>query len=124
MTNRQQAHLAAIAAEPDVDDWSELEILHAAQRRAKDAALSDTERVERDLALCARLVLLEDPALDPVVVPIFERLECDLAMLRARDRALTSVPGKSDYRTPASRQDPVASQDRTRRGGRRSGAWR
>jgi hypothetical protein len=88
MTNRQQKHLAAIAAEPDVDDWSELEAMHAAQRRAKDAAMSDTQRVGCDLALCARLVLLENPALDPVIVPLFERLECDLRMLRARDRVL------------------------------------
>jgi hypothetical protein len=84
-----QALVDRIAA--DVDDGYdciELEELHAAQRRAKDAAMSDTQRVGRDLALCSRLLLLADPALDPVIVPIFERLECDLRMLRARDRII------------------------------------
>ena len=75
----------AIAAEDDSDDWSELQRHHELQRITK---LNDIERVERDLALCASLVLLEDPTLDPVVVPIFERLECDLKMLRTRDRML------------------------------------
>jgi hypothetical protein len=83
-----QTLVDAIAAEVDDGyDCVELEAMHAAQRHA-NAAMSDTARVGRDLALCSRLLLLADPALDPVIVPIFERLECDLAMLRARDRAL------------------------------------
>jgi hypothetical protein len=47
--------------------------------------MSDVERVECALAICAHLLERDDGA---VVVPLFERLECDLAMLRARDRAL------------------------------------
>src|SRR5207249_2041312 len=62
-----RALVDAIAAEDDSDDWSELQRHHELQRLKK---MSDVQRVERDLALCARLVLLEDPALDPVVVPI------------------------------------------------------
>jgi hypothetical protein len=72
-------HAALVAAgEDDRDDWSGLVALHAAQREAKHRAQglpwfvatgeSGTERAERDVAHFARLVLLEDPALDPVVV--------------------------------------------------------
>jgi hypothetical protein len=37
------------------------------------------ERIERSLALCARLVVLDGP----VVIPLFERLERELAAARA-----------------------------------------
>jgi hypothetical protein len=88
------AALKDVGENNDLDDWSELEVLYAAQREAKRLAwftakgLSDTEQAERDVALFAQLVLLENPALDPIVCPIFEQLACDLRMLRARDRAL------------------------------------
>jgi hypothetical protein len=85
------AALADVGEQSDIDDWTELRELHDAQRRAKDATMSDTARVARDLAACARMVLLDDPALDPVIVPLFERLECDLRMLRARDRVLAGL---------------------------------
>jgi hypothetical protein len=77
-----------IKADVDIDD------LHAQQRKEKHLAWlvatggTDTEQAERAVALFAMLVLLENPVLDPVVVPVFRQLECDLAMLRARDRLL------------------------------------
>jgi hypothetical protein len=74
----------------DLDDWSELRAMHEAQDAEEErrAAMSDTELAHRRLAFCSRLLLLADPKLDHMIVPLFERLECDLAMLRARDRAL------------------------------------
>jgi hypothetical protein len=48
----------------------------------------DTERAERRLAFVARLLLLADPKLDCLLVPIYERRECSLRMLRTRDRLL------------------------------------
>ena len=67
--------LDAIAAEvDDGSDCIELEAMHAAQRIKK---MSDVERVECALAVCVSLDL---------GAPLFAALECDLAMLRARDR--------------------------------------
>src|SRR6266849_5896056 len=85
---RYSALVDAIAAEDDSDDWSELQCHHELQRFKK---MSDVERVEHKLAICAYLLNLDDPLVDPVVVPLFEQLECDLAMLRARDRALRKL---------------------------------
>ena len=39
------------------------------------------ERLERALALCAHLVVLDGP----VVIPLFERLERDLAAMRSNE---------------------------------------
>jgi hypothetical protein len=48
------------------------------------------ERLERALALCARLVVLDGP----VVIPLFESLERDLAAARARRRAREAAARK------------------------------
>jgi hypothetical protein len=88
------AYLRDAGENNDLDDWTELRAFHAAQkeerrRRAKDAAIaamSDTERAERCLGLCSGLILLADPSLGHLIVPVFERLHCEFKMLRARDR--------------------------------------
>jgi hypothetical protein len=49
-------------------------------RAAKEHEPLTIERVERALALAARLVVLDGP----VVIPYFERLERDLAEMRAQ----------------------------------------
>jgi hypothetical protein len=63
----------------------------AAQRQQRSLSMTDVERIERALGLCAYRLDREDPAIDAVVVPVFEGLECDLAMLRGRDRALRDL---------------------------------
>jgi hypothetical protein len=91
----REYHAALLDAgeDHDLDDWTELQAMHLAQRceRASTGKPRDTQRAERDLALCARLLLAANPVLDPVIVPVFEQLACDLAMLRARDRALAGL---------------------------------
>jgi hypothetical protein len=47
------------------------------------------ERLERALALCAYLIVLDGP----VVIPLFERLERDLAAMRSNEA--TVVRGKA-----------------------------
>lgn len=88
MSNRHKTLVDTIAAQPNTDDWSELERHHELQRWAK---LSDVERVERALGVCTYLFDREDPALDLLLVPMVERLMCGLAMLRARDRELARI---------------------------------
>jgi hypothetical protein len=90
-----QALVDAIAAESDVDDWTELSRWHDEQRKAKmrrprppmgrrakaiEHEPVTIERLERALAFCARLVVLDGPTL----VPLFESLERDLAEMRAQ----------------------------------------
>jgi len=93
-----RALVDAIAAEDDSDDWSELQRHHELQRKARQSTSTNVdvektigrdgkarksepvtiERVERGLALCAYLIELDGP----VTVPMFERLERELAAMR------------------------------------------
>jgi hypothetical protein len=52
-------------------------------RAAREHEPVTIERLERALAFCARLVVLDGP----VVIPYFERLERDLAEMRAQQDA-------------------------------------
>jgi hypothetical protein len=53
-------------------------------RAAREHEPLTIERLERALAFCARLVVLEGP----VLVPLFESLERDLAVMRAEQDAV------------------------------------
>jgi hypothetical protein len=86
----------------DLDDWTELEAMHLAQRRAranrgstgKPRVVRSTkvtthepltiERLERALVFCARLVEVDGP----ILIPLFESLERDLAAMRAEQDAM------------------------------------
>jgi len=63
------------AGEDERDDWSDLAAAHKAQREAKKARPArehepvTIERLERALAFCARLVVVDGP----VVIPLFEK---------------------------------------------------
>jgi hypothetical protein len=64
------------------------------------------ERLERALALCAYLVVLHGP----ILVPLFESLERDLALMKSEQNAVSRAKQLLEgYRKPGAERRAIAS---------------
>jgi hypothetical protein len=75
-------------------------------RAAKEHEPLTIERLERAVALCAYLVMLDGP----VVIPLFESLERDLALMKAEQNAVSRAKRLLEsYRKPGAERRAIAS---------------
>jgi hypothetical protein len=78
-------------------------------RAAREHEPVTIERLERAVALCAYLVVLDGP----VVVPLFERLERDLAAMRAEQNAVCRAKQLLEsYRRPPMQRNLLLPSDK------------
>jgi hypothetical protein len=73
-------------------------------RAAREHQPVTVERLERALALCAYLVVLDGP----VVVPLFERMERELAAMRAEQSTVLRAKALLEsYRRPGAERRAI-----------------